>query len=204
MDGRDPLVVHPQRHGLRRLQEAPRPLGEFLKVHIGPCLPTYGHMAWPLSNTRGRLPPRGEAVGRGTSEAGGGVTWLDLRSFKRIFPGPGHPSTAFGGPPHAAHGEASVPRRLLPPRRQHLAEEAVGIPARRLRRVGDLAGDLVVDPGELGAGLPVDRQVELVADLVIMGGEEVGELLAARRWRSRSSGRPTARPPGRSGNGRSG
>ena len=44
--GRDPLMVHPRRHRLRRLQEAPRPVGEFLEVHrlVGPvCCP------WPCS-----------------------------------------------------------------------------------------------------------------------------------------------------------
>jgi hypothetical protein len=29
-------MVHAQRHGLRRLQETPRPFGEFLEVHGSP------------------------------------------------------------------------------------------------------------------------------------------------------------------------
>src|SRR3954471_17325556 len=31
-------MVHAQRDGLRRLQESPRPFGEFFEVHTGPCL----------------------------------------------------------------------------------------------------------------------------------------------------------------------
>jgi hypothetical protein len=34
MRGRDPLVVHPDRDSLRRLQEAARPIGEFFEVHF--------------------------------------------------------------------------------------------------------------------------------------------------------------------------
>ena len=55
-------------------------------------------------------------------------------------------------------------------------EEAVGIPARHFGLVGDLAGDQIVQPGEAGAGLPVDRPAEVVARAVIVIGQEIGEL----------------------------
>ncbi len=39
VDRRDPLMVHAQRDGLRRLQEAPRAIGEFFEIHVGPRRP---------------------------------------------------------------------------------------------------------------------------------------------------------------------
>jgi hypothetical protein len=45
--GLNPLMVHPARDGLRRLQEPSRPVGEFFEVHIRPR----------ISNRRKLVPP---------------------------------------------------------------------------------------------------------------------------------------------------
>jgi hypothetical protein len=53
MRRRDALMVHPQRHGLRRLKETPRPLGEFFQVHVLSCKLSGVHVVTRRRNRKG-------------------------------------------------------------------------------------------------------------------------------------------------------
>lgn len=52
MRRRDALMVHPRRHGLFRLQEGARAVGELFDVHGGPCRWFSRHVELPRGNAR--------------------------------------------------------------------------------------------------------------------------------------------------------
>ena len=55
MLGRNPLVVHPHRDGLRRLQEAFRTVREFVEVHQCTLSLSEPDMVLYFGNTRARI-----------------------------------------------------------------------------------------------------------------------------------------------------